>query len=282
MEMLQKNIAPVSEIAFKVGFGSPAYFNTCFHEYFGYPPGEVKKREPGALEPVAEIQEQRPVENVPKGKRMAVRRMVLFTSVGILILLSLTWLFYDKFSRNKVSATSAQLNTQAKSIAVLPFIYLSNEHEKQYLADGTMDAILLHLSKIKDLRVMSRTSVEQYRKSNKTVNVIGLELDMAYLLEGSFQKEGDKARLILQLIRTSDGNHVWSNKYDREWKDIFAVQSEVAETIASELQAAITPEEKQLIQKLPTTNLTAYDFYQRGRDEFIYSTICKILSQSDK
>jgi AraC-like DNA-binding protein len=113
MEMLQKNIAPVSEIAFKVGFGSPAYFNTCFHEYFGYPPGEVKKREPGALEPVAEIQEQRPVENVPKGKRMAVRRMVLFTSVGILILLSLTWLFYDKFSRNKVSATSAQLNTQS-------------------------------------------------------------------------------------------------------------------------------------------------------------------------
>ena len=156
-----------------------------------------------------------------------------------------------------------------KSIAVRPFKSLSDDPEKQYLADGVMDAILLHLSKIEDLRVMARTSVEQYRETHKTASIICQELDVAYLLEGSFQKYGDNARLIVQLIKTGKEGHVWANEYDRNWNDIFSVQSEVAQTIARELQAAITPEEKQLIEKIPTANLTAYDFYQRGREEYL-------------
>ena len=155
-----------------------------------------------------------------------------------------------------------------KSITVLPFISLSDDPEKQYLADGIMDAILLHLSKIEDLRVMSRTSAEQYRKTNKTASVIGQELGVAYLLEGSFQKYGDNARLIVQLIKTSDDSHLWSNEYDRDWKDIFSVQSEVAQTIARELHAVITPEEKQLIEKIPTADLAAYDAYLKGQFYF--------------
>jgi TolB-like protein/Flp pilus assembly protein TadD len=156
-----------------------------------------------------------------------------------------------------------------KSIAVRPFKSLSDDPEKQYLADGVMDAILLHLSKIEDLRVMSRTSVEQYRETDKTTIVIGEELNVVYLLEGSFQKYGDRAKLIVQLIKTSDDSHIWSNEYDRDWKDIFSVQGEVAQIIAGELQAIITPDEKQLIEKKPTTSLTAYDFYQRGREEHV-------------
>jgi TolB-like protein/tetratricopeptide (TPR) repeat protein len=156
-----------------------------------------------------------------------------------------------------------------KSIAVLPFKSLSDDPEKQYLADGMMDAILLHLSKIEDLRVMSRTSVEQYRKTDKASNVIGQELGVAYLLEGSFQKYGDNARLIVQLIKTGKEGHVWAKDYDRNWNDVFSVQSEVAQTIARELHAVITPEEKQLIERTPTVNLTAYDFYQRGREELV-------------
>ena len=154
-----------------------------------------------------------------------------------------------------------------KSIAVLPFKSLSNEIDNQYLAVGMMDAILTNLSKIKDLRVISRTSVEQYRNTNKTVNAIGKELDVGYLLEGSLQKDRNQVRLIVQLIRTKNENHVWSKIYDYDGKYIFSIQSEVAETVASELQAVITPEEKQLIRKIPTTNLSAYDFYQRGKDE---------------
>ena len=164
-------------------------------------------------------------------------------------------------NRNKLS------EIPDKSIAVLPFISLSEDPDKQYQADGVMDAILLHLSKIEDLRVLSRTSVEQYRQSEKTALQICEELDVAYLLEGSFQKYGDQARLIVQLIRAGKEEHVWAENYDREWKDIFSVQSEVAEHIARELKAVITPAEKQRIEKVPTDSPIAYDLYIRGKDE---------------
>lgn len=146
-----------------------------------------------------------------------------------------------------------------------PFKLLSDEPDKQYLADGMMDAILLNLSKIKALRVMSRTSVEQYRETNKTIPVIGQELDVEYILEGSFQKSGENVRLIVQLIKTKKENHLWANEYNRSWNDNFSVQSEVAQTIAGELKTVITPEVKKLIDKKPTNNMDAYDAYLMGR-----------------
>jgi TolB-like protein len=154
-----------------------------------------------------------------------------------------------------------QTKALEKSIAVLPFKLLSDEPDKQYLADGMMDAILLHLSKIEDLRVMSRTSTEQYRELGKTMTEIGRELGVNYLLEGSFQKYGDNVRLIVQLIKTGKEGHIWANEYDRKWDDILSVQSEVAQAVAGELHTVITPEEKVLIDKVPTTDLTAYDLY---------------------
>lgn len=124
----------------------------------------------------------------------------------------------------------------------------------------------MNLTKIKDLRVISKTSVEQYRNSDITAVTNGREQNVAFLLEGSFQKEENQIRLIVQLIRTKDEGHVWSDNYDRNWEDIFTVQSDVAEIVADKLQAVIIPEEKQLIRKVPTINLTAYDSYQRGKD----------------
>jgi TolB-like protein/lipoprotein NlpI len=152
-----------------------------------------------------------------------------------------------------------------KSIAVLPFKLLTNEPDKQYLADGMMDAILLHLQKFKDLRVMSRTSVEQYQGTTKTTRIIGQELGVEYLLEGSFQKVGDNVRLIVQLIKANEESHEWANEYNRNWKDIFPVQSEVAEAIAKELKVVITPGEKQLLDKTPTANMAAYEAYLQGK-----------------
>ena len=152
-----------------------------------------------------------------------------------------------------------------KSIAVLPFKLLSNEPDEQYLADGMMEAITLHLSKIKDLRVMSRTSVEQYRETTKTIHAIGQELNVDYLIEGSFQKFGDNTRLIVQLIKASEESHVWANEYNSKWSDVFSVQSEVAQKIASELMVALTPEEKEKMTEKPTENLEAYQAYLRGR-----------------
>jgi TolB-like protein len=194
--------------------------------------------------------------------RLIAWKIATYSSVVIIIGL----LAFNLVGRNKQTEAPTILE---KSIAVLPFKYISDEYEKQYLADGAMDDILLHLSKIGDLRVMSRTSVEQYRESAKTATVICQELDVAYLLEGSFQKYGDQVRLIVQLITPGKEGHIWANEYNRNWKDIFSVQSEVAQTIARELQAVITPQEKQLIEKIPTSSLTAYDFYQRGREEYL-------------
>ncbi|MDF1560112.1 MAG: hypothetical protein P1P83_07880 [Bacteroidales bacterium] len=152
-----------------------------------------------------------------------------------------------------------------RSIAVLPFKLLSDEPDKQYLADGMMDAITLHLSKLNDLRVMSTTSVEQYRGTIKTARIIGQELDVEYLLEGSFQKFGEETKLIVQLIKASEGSHVWADEYNSKWNDVFSLQSEVAQKIASELMIVLTPEEVEMMVERPTENLEAYQAYLRGR-----------------
>jgi TolB-like protein/Tfp pilus assembly protein PilF len=157
--------------------------------------------------------------------------------------------------------------TLDKSIAVLPFESLSDDPEKQYLADGVMEDILLHLAKIKDLRVMSSTSVQKYRKTDKSATEICNELGVSYILAGRFQKYGDQARLIVQLIQSGIEEHAWANDYNRDWSDIFQVQSEVAHAIARELHAVISPEVKQSIEKIPTSSLVAYDLYQQGRQE---------------
>src|ERR1035437_1410210 len=186
----------------------------------------------------------------PKKKLKA---QIIIASVIILALIVLGYFFIPKLSISS--------NPIEKSIAVLPFKSLSDDPAQQYLADGTMDAILLHLQKFNDLRVLSRTSVEQYRGTKKTTQ----ELGVVYLLEGSFQKSGDNVKLIVQLIKASKKeSHVWANEYNRDWKDIFSVQSEVAQTIVGELHTIITPAEKELIKKVPTANMAAYDLYMKA------------------
>jgi TolB-like protein/Tfp pilus assembly protein PilF len=182
--------------------------------------------------------------------------------IGFVIVLALVLLGYFL-----ITALSKPNEQTEKSIAVLPFKSLSDDPSQQYLADGTMDAILLHLQKFNDLRVLSRTSVEQYRVTKKTTHTIGQELGVAYLLEGSFQKSGDNVRLIVQLIKAGKKeSHAWANEYNRNWKDIFSVQSEVAQTIAGELHTIITPEEKKLIEKTASGNLIAYDLYLKANN----------------
>jgi Predicted integral membrane protein len=197
------------------------------------------------------------VVKVKRDRSKIPKQKIIIGSLLVLVLIALGYFFIPKLSKSSKPVE--------KSIAVLPFKSLSNDPEKQYLADGMMDAILLHLQKFKDLRVVSRTSVEQYRETRKTSHVIGQELGVAYLLEGSFQKSGDNVRLIVQLIKAGKvEGHAWANKYDRNWNDIFSVQSEVAQAIAGELHTIITPQEKQLIEKTPTANLSAYDAYLQG------------------
>jgi TolB-like protein/Tfp pilus assembly protein PilF len=169
------------------------------------------------------------------------------------------------------SKQTQDLTKLEKSIAVLPFVNDSPDEENAYFINGIMDEILNNLQKIKDFRVLSRTSTEQFRGSAKlTIPKIAKELDVNYIVEGSGQKYGNTFRLRVQLIAANNEKHLWAESYEqeiRDTKDIFKIQSQVAQAIASELKATITPEEKQLIEKTSTTNLTAYDFYQRGGEE---------------
>jgi len=157
-----------------------------------------------------------------------------------------------------------------KSIAVLPFVNDSPDQENDYFMNGYMMSILNNLSMIEDLRVIPRPSVEQYRNSTKPIPEIAAELDVNYLLYASGQMLGDNIRITIQLLR-ADEKTLWSNPYNRkieEVEDHIALQSDIAQSVAKEIDAIITPEKVELIEKIPTTNLTAYYYYQRGREEY--------------
>jgi adenylate cyclase len=155
-----------------------------------------------------------------------------------------------------------------KSIAVLPFKNDSNDEENTYFINGILEEILTNLQVIKELRVLSRTSVEQYRNQTKSIPQIARELGVNYIVEGSAQKYGNHIRLRVQLIMAAKESHLWAKSYQeeiKEVKDIFQMQSQIAEAIAGELNAAITPKEKELIQRVLTDNMEAYDAYILGR-----------------
>ena len=187
-------------------------------------------------------------------------------SIAITITTIIVALFYIFFKSASFEGSSA--SELEKSIAVLPLNYLSEDQSKQYIAEGVLDAITGHLSTIEGLRVMPRTSVEQYRGTTKTIKEIGKELDVRYLIEGNFLIVDDQVSITIQLVSSTTNDHLYYNEYRRDYRDIIAVQSEVARTIANEIEVAISPEILERIEKTPTDNLQAYDMYLRGRDAF--------------
>src|SRR5437764_11322365 len=151
-----------------------------------------------------------------------------------------------------------------KSIVVLPFENLSEEKANAYFADGIQDEILTRLSKIADLKVISRTSTQHYKSAPEKLPEIARQLVVAHILEGSVQKYGDAVRVNVQLIKAANDSHLWADTYDRKLTDIFSVESEVAKDIADQLQVHLTGREKQVIAAKPTDNPEAYDAYLRG------------------
>jgi TolB-like protein/Flp pilus assembly protein TadD len=152
----------------------------------------------------------------------------------------------------------------AKSIAVLPFENRSRDPDNAYFADGIQDEILTRLSKIADLKVISRTSTQHYKSAPENLPEIAKELGVAHILEGSVQKTGDAVRVNVQLIKAANDSHLWADTFDRKLTDIFSVESEVAKTIADHLRAKLTGQEEQVIGAKPTDNVEAYDAYLRG------------------
>jgi len=167
------------------------------------------------------------------------------------------------FLRRPTHSMSAILD---KSIAVLPFENLSEEKQNEYFADGVQDEILTDLAKIADLKVISRTSVMQYKSGvARNLRKIGEELGVAHVVEGSVQRAANKIRVNAQLIDARNDAHLWAQTYDRDLADVFAIQSEIAKAIADQLQAKLSPNEKKAIEQPPTTDLAAFDLYSRAK-----------------
>ena len=170
-------------------------------------------------------------------------------------------------------AAAAVSSVPEKSVAVLPFANLSANQENAFFTDGVQDQILTELARIADLKVISRTSVLQYKSgAARNLREIGQQLGVAHLLEGSVQRAGNKVRVNAQLIDTRTDAHLWAENYDRPLDDVFAIQSEIAKAIANQLQAKIAPSEKAAIEKPPTTDLAAYDLYLRAQALFADTT----------
>lgn len=172
-------------------------------------------------------------------------------------------------TKNDLLAPAIDQQMLEKSIAVLPFINDSNDSSNVYIINGLMESILNHLQKIEDLRVISRTSVENYRNTQKRIPEIAQELGVYYLVEGSGQKIDNQIQLNIQLIEANTDRHLWSEQFNREASDIFSLQREIAKKIAFEISAIITPEEEKRLEEVPTENLEAYDNYVKGRELFL-------------
>jgi adenylate cyclase len=180
--------------------------------------------------------------------------------VLLAVMLITTAIFYfTDLSRQR------QFSGRDKSIAVLPFQNISNDSTQAYFSDGITEEIITQLSKIADLRVISRTSVMQYKNTQKNIRQIAEELRVSTILEGSVRREGDSVRITAQLIDAATDRHLWSEKYDRNAKEIFTIQSEVAQQIATEMDATLTAEEKKRIGKKATENVAAYEDYLRAK-----------------
>ena len=198
------------------------------------------------------------------------RRAWLLAAVGLIVSALVVggyWIWHPwrNASRAFEPTTAAMPTTPGKSIAVLPFANLSRDPDNTYFAEGIQEEILTRLAKIADLKVISRTSTQHFKSSPDNLPQIAKQLGVANILEGSVQKVSDQVRVNVQLINATTDAHLWAESFDRKLTDIFAVESDIATTIAETLQAKLTGSEKTAIAKRPTANTEAYELYLKGR-----------------
>jgi TolB-like protein/Tfp pilus assembly protein PilF len=198
-------------------------------------------------------------EDIDVATQRRFSRKIDFVIIGILLLVIAVLVYQRLPFRSEIGQAIAE-----KSIAVLPFENLSEDKANAYFAEGIQDEILTRLSKIADLKVISRTSTQHYKSAPTNLPEIAKELGVAHILEGSVQKIGDAVRVNVQLIKAANDSHLWADTFDRKLTDIFSVESDVAEAVAKQLRAKLTGQEEQVIAAKPTDNPDAYDAYLRG------------------
>jgi len=187
-----------------------------------------------------------------------IKKRSLHISIGLFAVISiLIFLWFTQILINN--------NDEKKSIAVLPFKNMSEKVENEYFSDGITEDIIAHLSKLKNLKVVSRTSIMQYKNTEKNLKDIGDELNVANILEGSVRRDNQRIRIVAQLIDADEDEHLWTATYDEQLTEIFDIQTSVAKKIATSLNATISSADKQLFEKRVTKSLVAYDLYLKGR-----------------
>ena len=200
--------------------------------------------------------------DLPAGSGSKKRTWIYIVVIGAAFSIGL--FFIGRYTgRNSSSAASSEL--PAKSIAVLPFDNLSRDPDNAFFAEGVQDEILTRLAKVADLKVIARTSTQKFKSAPENLPDIAKQLGVANILEGSVQKVNDQVRVNVQLVNALTNAHLWAEIYDRKLSDIFAVQSDIAKTVADTLQAKLTGSEKTAISKEPTANTEAYELYHKGR-----------------
>jgi len=198
------------------------------------------------------------------GHAVTVRRRISPIFIAGVIIVALAIGSFLLLQQQKPKSSTIASAIPEKSIAVMPFENLSHDPDNAYFADGIQDEILTRLSKIADLKVISRTSTQQYQSKPGNLSEIAHQLGVAHIVEGSVQKIADAVRVNVQLIKAANDSHLWADTFDRKLTDIFSVESEVAKAIADQLRAKLTGQEEQVIVAKPTDNPEAYDAYLRG------------------
>ncbi|RKN83320.1 helix-turn-helix domain-containing protein [Ulvibacterium marinum] len=257
MKMLRNDVASVSEIAFRVGFNSTSYFNTCFHERYGHPPGKVKHQTTFKAVnklSVASVAEQ----SIDSHKRKALLKNPWIISVASISFLLAAFLTIKAF-------TSKKENIEQVSIAVLPLDHLSEDTSKEYLTAGIHDALIGELGTIKGLRVISRISTLQFKDKELPIRDIAKQLGADHLVEGSLIYKGDSIRMQLQLIDVfPEEKHIWAKDYHNSVNDILSVQNTAIQDIANSIEVTLGDERKQRFQLQQNTNPETYKAYLRG------------------
>ncbi|MGI9547493.1 MAG: helix-turn-helix domain-containing protein [Flavobacteriaceae bacterium] len=262
-EMLSANGATVAEVAYGVGFSSPTYFNTCFKEQYGYPPGETRniKMTSGVNRP---DQHRFPALDV-----IWKNRWIAGTSLALVVIMVFTTTYFTGTS-DQTDITNLEYVVNNKSIAVLPLKNLSGDLQLEYIGDGMTDAVITRLTQIGDLpHVIPFTSVLKYKNTDKSMPVIAQELGVQNILQGNFQLSGDQIKISLQLIDGPANNHFWSEEYNGKWttNEAFAIQAHVAENVAKRMNAEIIDNEHEEIYRIPTQNREAYKYFLKANHQ---------------
>lgn len=258
-QLLEDNHATASEVAFMVGFSSSSYFNTCFNTFYGFPPGELKKRNSKKfvttkLEP--SIITERYSQVAPAKSTTWQKSILLFIIISGALLLSALLL-----PMIRPTADSPQYN----SIAILPLDYLSADPTQQYLAQGIQDALIGAIGEQSNMHVISKASTKRFNKKHRLLQEVALDLGVDAILEGSFYHQGDHIRLRLQLVGAFPAEkQLWSEEYQLLFDDMLATQNELVQNISTAIQSILAPESENSPKKLTSVNPEALEAYLKG------------------